>query len=110
MGFGERLQLLRSKFNMTQKQLADKLDIKQQAISSYEQGLTMPKNDVIIKISKIFNISIGYLMGVTENPYDNELPDDAKELLKIYGSLPFDKKNISLEILRVLKDTSENEV
>ena len=110
MDFGERLQKLRSDLNLTQKELAEKLNIKQQAISSYEQGTTKPKNEVIIKISKLFNISIGYLMGVTDNPYENEMPDDAKELLRIYDSLPFDKKNISLEILRVLKDTSEKEV
>ena len=110
MDFGERLQKLRTDLNMTQKELADKLDVKQQAVSSYEQGTTKPKNDVIIKISKLFNISIGYLMGVTDDPHENEMPDDAKELLKIYDSLPFEKKSISLEILRVLKDTSEKEV
>ena len=110
MDFGERLQKLRNDLNMTQKELAEKLDIKQQAISSYEQGTSKPKNDVIIKISKIFNISIGYLMGVTDNPYEKEMPADAKELLEIYDSLPYDKKNISIEILKVLKDTSEKEV
>ena len=49
MDFGERLQKLRTDLNMTQKELAEKLDIKQQAVSSYEQGTTKPKNDVIIK-------------------------------------------------------------
>lgn len=110
MEFPERLQKLRNENNMTQTELAKKLNIKQQAVSNYEKGTSYPKPEMLRKLAVVFNIPIGYLMGFTDDPFSKEIPNDAKELLEIYDSLPFDKKNISIELLRVLKDTSKKEV
>ncbi len=48
---------------MTQAQLAQKLDLTKSVISAYETGLRLPSYDVLIHISKIFNVSTDYLLG-----------------------------------------------
>ena len=46
--FGERLRDLRHEKHMTQKQLADKLDLVKGTISAYEQGKKYPSIEVLI--------------------------------------------------------------
>ena len=49
---------------MTQAQLAQKLGLTKSVISAYETGLRLPSYDVLIHISKIFNVSTDYLLGL----------------------------------------------
>lgn len=62
--FSNTLKTLRVKKNMTQAQLAQKLGLTKSVISAYETGLRLPSYDVLIHISKIFNVSTDYLLGL----------------------------------------------
>lgn len=62
--FGNILKILRLKEDMTQAQLAQKLQLTKSVISAYETGLRLPSYDVLIHISKIFNVSTDYLLGM----------------------------------------------
>lgn len=62
--FGNTLKTLRLKKDMTQAQLAQKLQLTKSVISAYETGLRLPSYDVLIHISKIFNVSTDYLLGL----------------------------------------------
>lgn len=62
--FGNTLKILRLKEDMTQAQLAQKLQLTKSVISAYETGLRLPSYDVLIHISKIFNVSTDYLLGL----------------------------------------------
>lgn len=62
--FGNILKTLRLKEDMTQAQLAQKLQLTKSVISAYETGLRLPSYDVLIHISKIFNVSTDYLLGM----------------------------------------------
>ncbi len=111
MDFSDRLQNLRVKRGITQTELAKKLDVKQQTISQYEKGLLFPKMDILVKLAEILNVQIGFLIrGATIDSGSKEFSDDIVKLLELYDSLPTEKKNISIELLKVLKDTSKNEV
>ena len=61
--FGNILKSLRLKENLTQAQLAQKLGLTKSVISAYETGLRLPSYDVLIHISKIFNVTTDYLLG-----------------------------------------------
>ena len=61
--FGNTLKTLRTKENMTQAQLARKLNLTKSVISAYETGLRLPSYDVLIHISHIFSVSTDYLLG-----------------------------------------------
>lgn len=61
---GNILKTLRLKENMTQAQLAQKLGLTKSVISAYETGLRLPSYDILIHISKIYNVSTDYLLGL----------------------------------------------
>ena len=52
------LQLLRKNHNYTQEELAKKLDISRQAISKWETGTTLPDLEILLKISKLYGLTI----------------------------------------------------
>ena len=64
INYGNKLKLLRLQDNMTQEQLAQKLNLTKSVISAYETGLRLPSYDVLIRIAKIFNVSTDYLLGL----------------------------------------------
>ena len=67
MKFSEKLKLLRTKQKLTQKQLADKLNITLRTIANYESGISYPKNrEIYTKLSNILNVNINYLLTEDE--------------------------------------------
>ena len=65
---GERLLQLRKEANLTQDELAAILKINKHSISSYERGKSEPPDEIKIAIAKYFNVSVDYLLGVTDVP------------------------------------------
>ena len=57
------LKDLRKEYNLTQKQLAKKLDISKSAVSMYELAQRSPDYDMLLKIAEVFNVDINYLFG-----------------------------------------------
>lgn len=74
--FCANLSTLRRNADMTQSELADKLNLTRQAVSRYEKGDSFPDISILVKIAEIFNISIDELIGAG-TPTDGE-----QELLK----------------------------
>lgn len=65
---GKRLYQLRKEYNMTQQELADRLNLSKYAISSYENTNTSPKDELKVEIARIFNVSLDYLLGLIDTP------------------------------------------
>ncbi|MCI8360280.1 MAG: helix-turn-helix domain-containing protein [Clostridiales bacterium] len=59
------LKLLREQHELTQKQVADALNIERSTYTYYERGRTLPTFATIYKLSKIFKVSIDALAGVS---------------------------------------------
>ncbi len=67
---GERVRTLRKLMNFTQKQLAQKLELKDStSISKYEMGVRMPSRSVMEKMSKLFDVTMDYLQGISDDPF-----------------------------------------
>ena len=62
------LQFLRKSHNYTQDDLAKKLDISRQAVSKWETGTTIPDIEVLLKISKLYNITINEILEPNVHP------------------------------------------
>ena len=63
----ERINNLREDNDLTQKKIADKLNISQRAYSHYENGSrSMPLN-ILVQLADIYNCSVDYLLGRTNN-------------------------------------------
>ncbi|HAP2864223.1 TPA: ImmA/IrrE family metallo-endopeptidase [Enterococcus faecalis] len=56
MFFGEKLQSVRELNGLSRKELADKLNLSEQAIWQYENQYTVPKFEVVNELKKIFNV------------------------------------------------------
>lgn len=57
-----RLKQARTALNLQQGAFAKKLGILQQQLSKYERGFNKPSIEFLIKLSKIFNINIHWLL------------------------------------------------
>ena len=62
-----RIKLLREELNMTQQELADKLDGAKSTVAMYEKGDRKPSMEVLLKLSEIFDCSIDYILGKSDN-------------------------------------------
>lgn len=61
--FANRLSYLRRGQGISQSQLADKLGVKKQSVSNWENGNIMPSVDMVIKTADYFSVSVDYLLG-----------------------------------------------
>ena len=59
----EILRTLREKNNLTQEQMAQKVNVTRQAVSRWETGETQPNPDMLKILSKEFDVSINTLLG-----------------------------------------------
>ena len=66
MAFSEKLLTLRKANNLTQEQLAEKLDVSRQSISKWESGQATPELEKIVVMSAIFDVTTDYLLKSSE--------------------------------------------
>lgn len=66
MGLGSRIIQLRKENGYTREKLAEILAISPYTLRNYELEVTDAGHPFLIKVSNLFNVSIDYLMGVTE--------------------------------------------
>lgn len=83
MEFSERLKKLRKDTGLTQVDVASKLGISQQAYASWERGIKKPTQENLVKLSKILNVSVDYLLGNTENKQTSDVLENIELLFRI---------------------------
>lgn len=82
MTFGEKIQKLRKEAGLSQEELSFQLDVSRQAISKWERDNGYPETEKIIRMSKIFNVSLDYLL----NDEDKQPPEHDPAEKGIYVS------------------------
>lgn len=68
----QRIRDLREDRDMKQRQLAEYLNCSQQVYSNYELGQRDIPTDVLIRLSEFYNVSVDYILGLTNNPKRNK--------------------------------------
>lgn len=63
MTFGNNIKNLRVKKNMTQSDLAEKLNLSRPTIGRYENDERFPDKDTIIELAELFDVSIDEMFG-----------------------------------------------
>ena len=68
MSFGNKLAEARRARNLTQEQLAERLEVTRQAVSRWESDAAYPETDKIVRMAQILEVSCDYLLqdGVDE--------------------------------------------
>lgn len=68
MTFSERLKELRTMRNLTQKQVADSVNMAPMAYQRYEYGTREPAYQNLIALADYFDVSLDYLAGRSDDP------------------------------------------
>lgn len=66
--FHERLKKIRHLKNMTQKEVANSIKLGERNYQSFEYGKCKPSFDTLISLAILFDVSIDYLVGRTDDP------------------------------------------
>ncbi|HHY66654.1 MAG TPA: helix-turn-helix transcriptional regulator [Alicyclobacillus sp.] len=66
--FGDRLRQLRRNSGMSQKDLASSIGVTERAFRFYESGDREPTIEQLVKLADIFNVSLDYMTGRTNDP------------------------------------------
>ncbi len=61
-----RIRDLREDKDITQKEMAGRLNCSQQVYSNYELGQRDIPTDILIKLARIHNVSVDYILGLTD--------------------------------------------
>lgn len=64
----ERVKTLRTQNNLTQKQLAEILNIQPNSVQRIEYGTARPSLDTLIILADYFDVSLDYLVGRSDDP------------------------------------------
>lgn len=96
MKLNEILTELRKENKLTQKELAEKLNVKPATISGYELGTRTPGVDMIEAISDFFNVDTDYLLG--------------KTLVKRRFNFDYLRKENRLEVMLAMISASDNDI
>ena len=79
---GQRIAQCRKILSLSQEGLGEKVGVSRQAISKWESDATLPDIDKLISLSRLFGVSVGWLLGVEEQLQPQlESPQITEELL-----------------------------
>ena len=105
MKFCDKLSKLRKQNNITQEQLADRLNMSRQAVSKWELGVSIPDMDKMIQLCNILNCTLEDLLddgvvgnlnpGKEKNSFANYFQDFLKYITNLYNmfcSMKFKQK------------------
>lgn len=90
MNIGEKITQLRKQLNLSQADLARKVEASRTIIGNYERNLNVPSLDMIVKLAEAFNVSTDYLIA------DGKFAQYDKEVIKRIDAieqLDLDTKN-----------------
>lgn len=76
MDIGSKITELRKQHNLSQTELAKQLGASRTIVGNYERNENTPSIDMILKLAKVFNVSVDYLVG------EGQLANYDKEVLK----------------------------
>ena len=69
MNWNENLRLCRERHGYLQKQLSDQLGISERTLQRYESGESEPTASILIKLSKIYDMSIDAVGSLSPDSY-----------------------------------------
>ena len=68
MTIGQRIAQKRKERGLSQEALGDQLGVSRQSIYKWESDTALPEIDKLIVLSRLFGVSVGWLLGVEEQP------------------------------------------
>ncbi|KAB8139072.1 helix-turn-helix transcriptional regulator [Gracilibacillus oryzae] len=108
MSFNKRLSTLRKKHKHSRDDLASKLGVSYSTIAKYETGSREPDFKTLEKISQIYDVTIDYLLGRTDNPV-GEREETINRAFHDFDNITDKEKEYLEEQLRLFRKLNEEE-
>lgn len=115
MGTGYNISTARAKAGMTQKELADALNVTQQTIYYYESGDRDIKGSTLVKMSKVLGCTVSYLLGLSDNEHERAfevtprtLESDEQELVRLYRKCDQEWKHYVLQAAHIAAEQTKH--
>ena len=90
MTTGQKIAARRKELQLSQEALGDKLRVSRQTVYKWESDLSLPDIDKLVALSRLFQVPVGWLLGVEEEPEPQSVdfsPEQLKLLEEIFGPL-----------------------
>lgn len=101
----DRIKELRLSADMTQEEFGKKFGIVKSTVSLYESGKSTPNDELKKQICDYFNISVDYLLGVSDDKHRNSPSDDNGFFFFFF----FDDKDLQEVFVSALKTALETQ-
>ena len=82
MTVGQRIAQKRKELGLSQETLGEQLSVSRQAIYKWESDATLPEIEKLIALSRIFGVSVGWLLGEEENSAPKELSEEQLRMVQ----------------------------
>ena len=79
---GQRLRLLRESVHLSQAKLAEIIEVSQASINRYENDLSSPTPETLVRYADYFDVSLDYIFGRTDNPHGKKFSNMPSALQK----------------------------
>jgi transcriptional regulator with XRE-family HTH domain len=104
---GDRLKHLREHRGITHQELAAMLDVGYAQIYRYENNKVDPVGQVLDRMASLFDVSVDYLLGRTDNPTPHIQSDDLTDQ-EIRAIAAWRQGNIRQAIREIVNDGQPN--
>lgn len=94
MNFSYKLRSLIEERNLTQKQVANDLNIAPSTMGGYVQGISEPDFATLKRLATYFEVTTDYLLNMHTNKTNNFLED---ELLRVFRSMTSEQQSLYIE-------------
>lgn len=72
---GQRIAAKRKELGLSQIELGERMGVSRQSVSKWEADAAIPEIDKLIALSKLFHVSVGWLLGVEEDGAPEAAPE-----------------------------------
>ena len=84
MFISEKIAQARKQNNLTQRELAEKLNVSDKVISKWETGKSLPDVETMLRLSKALGVSISELYDCIDEPSEQIIETDSEERVWVY--------------------------
>ncbi|HBH07205.1 MAG TPA: XRE family transcriptional regulator [Flavobacteriales bacterium] len=93
---GERITQLRKQHHLSQEELAKRAQVSRTIIGNYERNTNTPSIEVLVKLARVFNVTVDYLIGEGQL---SSLNKDTIKRIEDIENLSEENKNFVLKMI-----------
>lgn len=83
MSIGQRIAQKRKELGLSQEALGEQMGVSRQAIYKWESDSALPEIDKLVALSKLFEVSVGWLLGVEEEDKPEQTGGDSMNEIQL---------------------------